>query len=227
MVACNKNNNEPTTPKTDPTEKKDTTVVINDNPIYNQFKEVLPFQGMTKTNLDAALKNAGWTKYEGTEVYGKTTANTTSELTFVANSSDIAYKITLSVRPYKSGTDYTPNMNINYVKDVIKKINSNCEMGVDKINCRYLCSYTSIGQKYTASATEFDATFNEGNINGVTAYYLDSKIQNWTRPNQGEKAAVYTGVLIGFRSVDQKIDGKTQEFSVAFEYTDETKIDKE
>lgn len=227
LVACNKNNNEPETPKTDPTKPtQDTTVVIDANPIYNQFKEVLPLQGMTKTNMDATLKNAGWTKYDGTEVYGKSTANTTSEITYVTDSSDVVYMITLSVRPYKLGDTYKPNMDINYVKDVINKIGTNFEMGAGKINCRYLCAYTSIGQRYTNTPSEFAVTFNEGNINGVTVYYLDNNIANWTRPNEGEKAAVYTGVQIGFRSVEQKIDGATNEFSMAFEFTDETKIDK-
>jgi len=229
LVACNKNNgNEPTDPKKDDPTKptQDTTVVINDNPVYNLFKEVLPFQGMTKTNFESSMQGAGWTKYEGTEVYGKTTANTTSELTYTTVGDGLVYKITLSVRPNKSGASYTPNMTIDYVKDVIKKISSNCEMGTEKINCRYLCAYTSIGQRYTQSPSEFAATFNAGNINGVSVYYLDSRIQNWTMPNQGEKAAVYTGVIIGFRTASP-IDGSSaSEFNMAFEFTDETKLDQ-
>lgn len=227
LVACNKDKgNEPTKPTDDPTKpQQDTTVVITKNVLYDQFKEVLPFQGMTDANFTAALASAGWTKYDGTEVYGKQTANTISELNYEKNSSDVVYKVTLSIRPNKSGATYEPNMSIAYVKDLIKKIGSNCEMGADKIDCRYLCAYTQIGQRYTVSVNDFDATFTEGNLNGVTVYYLDSKIENWTKPEQGQTAATYTGVIIGFRDATAIDGSSTKEFNLAIDYTDETKKD--
>lgn len=218
LVACNKNNgNEPENP--DPKPQQDTTVVIQKNVIYDQFAEVLPLQGMAKASLESALTSAGWTKYDGVEIYGKSTDNTTTEFSYKVNSSDVVYEITLNVRPYQSGDKYEPNMTLAYVKDVIKKIGSNCTMGVGKIDCRYFCAYTQIGQRYTANPDEFDATFFDNNLNGVTVYYLDATIQNWIKVvEEGQTQAPFVGVNIGFRTDDSSSDN---EYKMTFVFTDE------
>lgn len=221
LVACDKNkNNEPENP--DPKPQPDTTV-ITQNLIYDQFNEILPLQGMTKSSLESALTSAGWVKYDGTEIYGKSTNNTTSELSYKVNSSDIAYEITLNVRPYKSGDKYESNMTLAYVKDAVKKIGNNCTMGTGKIDCRYLCAYTSIGQRYTANVDEFDATFHDNNLNAVTVYYLDSSIQNWIKATEaGQSQAPFVGVNIGFHTDNTY---STNEFNMSFVFTDETNVE--
>lgn len=220
LVACDTNKtNEPENP--DSRQKPDTIEdVITQNLIYDQFGEILPFQGMAKSSLESALTSAGWVKYEGTEIYGKSTDNTTSELSYKVNSSDIAYEITLNVRPYKYGDKYEPNMTLAYVKDAVKKIGNNCTMGTGKIDCRYLCAYTSIGQRYTANVDEFDATFHDNNLNAVTVYYLDSSIQNWIKATEeGQSQASFVGVNISFHT-DNTFSNN--EFNMSFVFTDET-----
>lgn len=220
MVACNKNKaDEPTNP--DPKPQQDTTVVTK-NLIHDQFDEMLPLVGLKKSDYEAAMKKAGYEKYEGTEIYGKSTANTISEVSSSVNGSDVVYKITCSIRPFKNDSSkYEPQMTVEYVKDVIVKIGNNCEMGADKINCRFLATYNQIGQKICSSPSDFEKVLTAGNLNGTKTYYVDAKIEQWNP----ESTVPYVGIIMNVQDAIPVQGSTATEFSVAFEFSDMTKAE--
>ena len=215
LVACN-NNQEPVDPTPDP--GQDSAKVITQNLIYDHFKEVYPVIGMDQATFETTLTNAGWSKYEGTEIFVKTTNYTTAELNYELVGENV-YKVTYSVRPYKTdGVTYEQNLTIDYVKDfIINKVGYNFELGTAKTSCRFVASYSQIGGKVCSNTNDFNAYFTSMNLNGSTTYYVSTAIETWTPESQ----VAYVGAKISFR--ESQLEGTSEmEFNVAVELVDET-----
>jgi len=221
MVACKKGN-EPENPTPDPGQKTDT--IIN-NAIYDQFSEIIPLYGAQTSVFVSTLKKAGYIQYDPTLfIFGKINANTRSEVQCDTTAAGTISKITFSIFPYDgdSTKKYESEMTDKLIKDFVKKVSNNFELGVNKTNCRFLASYTALGQKVCSSPSDFDTYFNAGNMKGSKTYYLDSKIQTWAPPTQGQTASPYSGAIMGIQEAAQVAGATETEFSLAFEFKDET-----
>lgn len=220
LVACKKENgNEPVNP--DPKPQQQDTVV--DNPLYNQVMQIMPLVESQKSTFESEMKKIGFEKAEGTETYIKITDNTFSEVTYVANSSDNVYSISCAIRPYaKADVKYEPTMTINYIKDIIKKIGGNCELGVNKINCVFNGSYNQLEQRILFVVGDFQTYFNENNMNGSTTVYLDSQIQNWIF---GEPNPPFVGMQMSIHDANQMEGSNAKEFKLAFTFANMSKAD--
>lgn len=217
LVACKKE--EPKTDPIVPEPQQDT--VFAQNLIYDQFNELLPLVGMPLSDAHRALETKGWTNYEGMGIFIKISDFSMSQVNFMTNGDSVVYDITCSISPYTETPDtYEPQMYCNYIKNAIQKIGDNFELGSTKIPCRFYATFNQIGAKWCSSPQEFESYINDGNLDATNTIYLDSSITTWTK----ESGAPFTGVQIGVRKTTP-IDGVTiNEYSVAFDFKNETLV---
>lgn len=215
LAACN-----PTTPEEpeEPIEPQQDTAFA-ENIIYNQFNDLLPLVGMQLADAQSALVSKGWTNYENSGIFVLITDFSMSQVNFVCNASDVVKDITCSISPYTvTPATYEPQMYCNYIKDAVKKIDYNFVMGQAMKTCRFYATYNQIGAKWCSSPQDFESYINDGNLDATNTIYLDATIQTWTK----ESGAPFTGVQMGVRKTTP-IEGVTiNEYSVAFDFKDET-----
>lgn len=215
LVACN-----PTTPEEpeEPTEPQQDTAFA-ENVVYNQFNDLLPLVGMQLTNAQSTLESKGWTNYENSGIFVLITDFSMSQVNLFSNASDVVWNVTCSISPYTlTPATYKPQMYCNYIKDAVKKIDYNFEMGQAKTTCRFYATYNQIGAKWCSSPQDFESYINDGNLDATNTIYLDATIQTWTK----ESGAPFTGVQMGVRKTSPIEGVDINEYSVAFEFKNET-----